>query len=55
MISTHYRNHTCKRLVLPHARRATRRQALERLYQRKAVLEALIRSLEAYARTQNQG
>lgn len=52
MMPTHRRTSTYKKSVFPHTHRAARRRALQRLYERKAAVEALIRSLEAYARTQ---
>ena len=40
----------CRQISFPRNHMETRRQTLERLYRRKATLEALIESLEAYAR-----
>jgi hypothetical protein len=40
----------CTRIEFPLRHSEAQRQTLERLYQRKATLEALIESLEEYAR-----
>ena len=40
----------CTQINFPQNHMEARRQTLERLYERKATLEALIESLEAYAR-----
>lgn len=42
----------CKELKMPHQSRTASQLALERLYQRRAAVEAAIRSLESYARCQ---
>jgi hypothetical protein len=40
----------CNQINFPRNHAKAHRQTLERLYERKATLEALIESLEAYAR-----
>jgi hypothetical protein len=40
----------CTQITFPQDHMEARRQTLERLYERKATLEALIETLEAYAR-----
>ena len=43
-------NSRCAKVVVLPQQRAVKRQALERLYLRRATIEALIQSLEDYAR-----
>ena len=43
----------CTPISFPRNHAEARRQTLQRLYERKATLEALIESLEAYARARD--
>ncbi len=45
-------NPRCAKVVFLNPQRAVQRQALERLYTRKAAVDALIQSLEDYVRCQ---
>jgi hypothetical protein len=54
-LTTRKLHSSCTRIEFPVERVEAQRQTLERLYERKATLEALIQSLEEYTRCRASG